>query len=339
MSILSLRGIEETLKHADAETRHRTLRAVTDLFLSTAPSLDEGRIEVFDTVFESLVDESHRPDLVELSESIAPVGNAPPKLVRRLANDDDILVAGPVLAKSPRLSTDDLSEIARTKGNAHMLAISIRSDLAEPLTDILVHEGDHHVARSVAANPGARLSQKGVNRLIERAESDESISASLCARPEITDELLKTSLAKAAARVEHNNKAVAAAIRLAVSLRQSNGLHDEQITAFADRGEYENLVAGIAVRTNLGYEIIENLMHPQRVAGAALVCKSAGMTWAVAGAVLRASRKKNNVAEAEIVQAHREFLDMSRATAERIVRFWQLRHSVVPNHREHRGPT
>src|SRR6185503_6715487 len=236
----SLREIEDTLRHADPQKRHQTLRAVADLFLSTAPSLDESHVEVFDTVFETLLEDPNRSGLSELSERMAPIENAPRRLVKRLASDGDILVAGPVLAQSPRLSADDLCEIALTKGNAHMLAMSTRKDLTEPVTDVLVYKGDHQVARSVADNRGARLSAKGLDKLVERAESDQSISASLSARPEIEPELLKTALSKAATRAELNSKAAAAAMRLAISLKQANGLHDEQIAAFAEHEEYEN---------------------------------------------------------------------------------------------------
>src|SRR6185312_12381872 len=329
MSELSLHEIEDTLKHADPQKRHQTLRAVADLFLSSAPSLDEAHVEVFDTVFETLLDEPQRLGLPELSQRMAPVENAPRRLVRRLANDSDILVAGPVLAQSPRLSADDLCEIAQTKGNAHMLAMSTRKDLTEPVTDILVHKGDQKVARSVAGNRGARLSENGLDKLVERAESDQSISASLSARPEIEPELLKTAFSKAATRAELTSKAVAAAMRLAISLKQANDLHDEQIAAFAESGEYENLVAGIAVRANLKYEIIDNLMRSDKAAGVVLVCKSVGTPWKTAEAILRLAFKRyHKISDSEIGSARRDFLDLARATAERIVRFWQLRQSI-----------
>lgn len=331
MSALSLRDIEEALRQADPQKRHHTLRAVADLFLSDAPSLDEARVEMFDNVFEFLLDDSQRSDLADLSQRMAPVDNAPRRLINRLANDADISIAGPVLAQSPRLSTDDLCEIARTKGNAHMLAISVRKDLAEPVTDILVEEGDQQVARSVAGNCSARLSLTGIEKLIERAGSDQSISASLSARPEIPGDLLKAALAKVAARAEQISRAIAAATRLALSLKQTNGLPEEQIAAFANQGEYENLVAAIAVRTGLRYEVVENLLHPNRISGIVLVCKSLGASWTTADAVLRLAKKRNNIPETEINHAHREFVELSRLTAERIVRFWHLRQAVSPN--------
>ena len=64
------------------------------------------------------------------------------KLVRRLAKDDDIAVAGPVLTQSPRLPETDLVEIAKTKSQAHLLAISGRTGIAEAVTDVLVRRGD-----------------------------------------------------------------------------------------------------------------------------------------------------------------------------------------------------
>ena len=76
---LSLGDIEEALQQADPKTRHQTLRAVTDLFLSSAPQLDEGRIDVFDNVFESLLGESDLECVVDLSQRMAPIGNAPPR--------------------------------------------------------------------------------------------------------------------------------------------------------------------------------------------------------------------------------------------------------------------
>ena len=54
----------------------------------------------------------------ELSERLAPISNAPSKVIRRLASDDEIAVARPVLAQSPRLTPADLVDIAETKSSS-----------------------------------------------------------------------------------------------------------------------------------------------------------------------------------------------------------------------------
>ena len=153
---LSLGDIEEALHQADPKTRHQTLRAVTDLFLSSAQGLDDGRVDVFDNVFESLLGDSDLEGIANLSQRMAPIGNAPPRLVNRLATDDRIAVAGPVLTQSPRLTANDLHRIALEKGNDHLLAISERPGLTEPVTDVLIQRGNRDVARSVAKNTSAQ---------------------------------------------------------------------------------------------------------------------------------------------------------------------------------------
>ena len=63
--------------------------------------------------------------------------------MRRLAKDDDIAVAGPVLHAVARGWTKPIwSSIAKTKSQAHLLAISGRAGIAEPVTDVLVRRGD-----------------------------------------------------------------------------------------------------------------------------------------------------------------------------------------------------
>ncbi len=71
--------------------------------------------------------------------------------MRRLATDNEISVAGPVLRQSSRLNDADLIGIARTKSQAHLLAIAGRTGIAEPVTDVLVKRGDREVARNLAA--------------------------------------------------------------------------------------------------------------------------------------------------------------------------------------------
>ena len=52
--------------------------------------------------------------------------------------------------------------IAETKSQAHLLAISARRGISEALSDILVERGDREVARSIANNQHAQLSDKRV---------------------------------------------------------------------------------------------------------------------------------------------------------------------------------
>ena len=65
------------------------------------------REALFDEVFGRLIDEIEARAQAELAGALAPVGNAPKALVRRLAHSDDIAVAGPILQTSRRLAEDE----------------------------------------------------------------------------------------------------------------------------------------------------------------------------------------------------------------------------------------
>ena len=80
-------------------------------------------------------------------------------MIEHLAWDDEIAVAGTVLANSNRLTTTTLVEIARTKGQDHLFAISGRPNLPEVVTDVIVDRGESRVIRKLADNTSARFSE------------------------------------------------------------------------------------------------------------------------------------------------------------------------------------
>ena len=325
---LSLGDIEEALQQADPKTRHQTLRAVTDLFLTSASALDDNRVGVFDSVFESLLGEADLTGLVDLSQRIGPVGNAPPRLIKRLATDDRIPVAGPVLTQSPRLSADDLREIALEKGNDHLLAIAARPGLTEPVTDVLIQRGDRDVARSVAKNVSARLSRAGLERLVTLAERDDVLSAGLSVRTDIPSDRLQALLATAAARAGDKLKVVAAAQRLVLTMKQTGKLGDPELNDFAQGGRYEEVVAGLALLADLKYDAVENLMMATEPGGVILVCKALALSWPTTSLILNMAGERIGLPGQDLARAQADFVKLSKATAERIMRFWHVRQTL-----------
>ena len=127
--------LEDVVQHGSAEKRAETLRRITDLFLDGAPQFNDDHVALFDDVIGCLIEEIEAKALAELARRLAPVPNAPAGVVRKLASNDDIEVAGPVL-KQARLADPDLMDIAETKGQAHLLALSTRAGINEALSDI-----------------------------------------------------------------------------------------------------------------------------------------------------------------------------------------------------------
>ena len=149
--------LEQIVDSGSRTKRAETLQRITALFLDGASRYSEEHVGLFDDVFGRLIEEIETKARAELSSHLAPVSNAPVKLLRTLAKDDDIAVAGPVLKLAPRLAEIDLVEVAENKSQAHLRAISARRALGEAVTDVLVRRGDREVARRVAGNRGANF--------------------------------------------------------------------------------------------------------------------------------------------------------------------------------------
>src|ERR1700694_4609110 len=190
--------VETAINTGSAEKRLETIKRVTDLFLASAGSFNPEQIELFDDVLERLIktlelraiaDVSARIALAEMSLQLAPVPQAPPSVVRRLARHDEITVAGPVLTESARLSAEDLVEIAQTKGEQHLLAISGRWWLKEVVTDALLARHYPSVSRRLVNNPGARVSAGGFTIVLAQAESDPELAVDTGIRVDLPSEL------------------------------------------------------------------------------------------------------------------------------------------------------
>lgn len=201
--------LEEVVQHGSRSKRVETLRRITSLFLSGAGSYRDEHVDLFDAVFGRLIEEIETKARAELSNHLAPVDNAPIKVLCKLARDDDIAVAGPVLQLSPRLPESDLVDLANTKSQAHLQAISSRAALGEAVTDVLVRRGDRDVARSLAENRGARISESGFVRLVKRAETDGVLAEKVGLRPDIPPPMFRELLTQATAVVQNRLLALA----------------------------------------------------------------------------------------------------------------------------------
>src|SRR5690242_6278267 len=160
--------LEYVLAAGSSDRRTEILRRVTDLFLGSADDFNGEQVGLFDDVLAHLIRQVETGALAELGEKLAPIDNAPNGIIRSLARHDEIAVAGPVLAQSVQLTDRDL---AGSKGQAHLGAISERTRLAAAVTDILIQRGDTGVVRKLSQNQGATFSDRGYVKLAKRAET------------------------------------------------------------------------------------------------------------------------------------------------------------------------
>ena len=117
--------------------------------------------------------------------------------IRRLAVDDEIDVAAPVLTNSKRLTDDVLIQTANTKSQGHLIAISRRQPLASTVTDVIVERGDRDVICCVASNATAQFSPSGYAELTRRSIGDDELLSRVGLRPDLPRSLYLQLLAKA----------------------------------------------------------------------------------------------------------------------------------------------
>ena len=194
--------VDGAAKGASPERRARMLREVTDLFLSDAERFTEDQIGIFDDVLVCFIEHMEPEALATLSGSLADTRFAPKQVVHQLATHQEATIAGPVLKKSNRISDAALLEIAKSRGQQHLLAISGRAGLNEPLTDVLLNRGDSKVSHALVTNSGARFSEAGYSSLVERASKDETLAEKLGVRADMPADKRQELMSKASAFVQ-----------------------------------------------------------------------------------------------------------------------------------------
>jgi uncharacterized protein (DUF2336 family) len=279
-------------------------------------------------------------------------------VVRRLARHDDIAVAGPVLAHSPRLTDLDLVEIAKVKSQAHLLAISGRTHLDESVTDVLVDRGNQEVFNRLAGNSGACLSHAGMATLATRAENDEGLAELLGRRFDVPLEFLRKLLLRATEAVrsrlmssvrperqaemrlvlakiskdaqETASRDYTEAHRSVQSMRRANKLNESALLLLAISNRFEHVVVALSVLSSGSFELIDQLMHGDRIDAMLVPCKAAGLDWATVRAILKMKLADRPVSETDFEQIRFEYAKLSITAAGRVLRFWQVHQKTSP---------
>ena len=358
--------VESAIRTGSAEKGLETARRVTDLFLASAGSFDDEQIALFDDVLERLIgtielraiaDMGARIALAEISAQLAPIAQAPPSVVRRLANNDEIRIAGPVLQESARLDDGELVKIASSKGEPHLLAVAGRWWLKEIVTDALLARRYPSVSRRLVANPGARVSGNGFAIIVGQAESDPELAVSVGVRVDLPSELRRQLLRSATDAVrtrllsrapphlfEEIQSAIAAvtvgveremsgardfegAKRAIARLAATGQLDEATLLGFARQRRYEETVAALAALSGSTVEVIRPLMQSLREDGLLVPCKAAQLGWDTTAAVLESRFAIGTMKPADLARAQGHYALMTTEDARRTLRFWQVRAS------------
>ena len=119
-----------------------------------------------------------------IAETLKDVANVPRHIIQRLAQDNELVVAAPVLEFSPLLSDDDLIEIIKSSVVAGVLpAISRRGGISEMVSDALAGSDDQDAVAALLANPSAQIREETLDQLVEGARRVERWQMPIALRP------------------------------------------------------------------------------------------------------------------------------------------------------------
>jgi uncharacterized protein (DUF2336 family) len=351
-------GLDEIVRHGDPKRRSEAARRIAELFLTGAANLRPDHVDLFDGILIELVPHTETAARVDLAERLSVLGNAPRALVGQLAREDEILIAGPLLRRSPVIDQQALLEIARIKGQGHLLAMSERPTLSPDLTDVIVRRGDRDVVRRAAGNAGALFSPIGYSSLIKRASHDGVLTLTVGQRDDLSGPQLKELLEGSVDIVRRRLIEVVkpgrqAAIKLAISeisgepeiveshrdfvpaqrailaLHRAGELNEAALLGFAKAHKYEEAVAAISAMSGVKIATLDRLIAGDRYDPILIVGKTLDLEWPTVRALILLRLGPSRVAApADIESARVNFVRLMPSTAERVVGFWQTKQSA-----------
>lgn len=351
-------GLDEIVRGDDPKRRADAARRIAELFFEGAVGFKPEHVEFFDGILIGLVPRTEPLVRADIAERLASVANAPRNLVGQLAREDEIVIAGPLLRRSPVIDEKVLIDIAREKGQEHLLAMAERPTLSIGVTDIMVRRGDREVVRRTAGNAGAAFSSTGYSVLIKRAGQDGVLTLTLGQRDDLSDDHLKELLAGSIDVVRRRLLDVAkpgrqAAIKRAMNdisglmlpvegrrnfepaqrailaLHEAGHLNESALIEFAKEHQYEESIAALSAMSGVKIATLDRLISGDRYDPILIVSKVIGLEWATVRALILLRLGPNRVASpADIEGARVNFARLMPSTAERVVSFWKTRQAA-----------
>jgi uncharacterized protein (DUF2336 family) len=346
-----LDGLIESVEGFSVARRERMLERAANLFLAGSRRYSDQQIAVFDDVLLQLSSDIEMKARAKLAGQIAGVKNAPPKLVRSLAFDDEIEVAAPVLSCSEQLTEDDLVENARTKSQKHLLAIAQRLKLSEAVTDVLVERGNKRVVQRVAENRGARFSLAGYEGLTVRAYENRRLALALSARSDLPRQyfikLLENAAASVRSQLEAINPQAATAIGEAVDevastmqqeVRQisqefaaakrdarirfrAHAISEANVHAPARAQEFEKVLVSLARLGGYPLDLVERALLDEGGDMLLILAKAANCSWTTVRELLRMQAAGRKLTADDVSEIFDRYHKLTSKTARRILSF------------------
>ena len=348
-----LQELEVAVSQGSKESRQRALWFATDLLIAGRYTDDE--IWMFGEVIGLLERDIAVAARAQLAKRLARIDNAPTSIINKLAFDDSIDIAGPVLRQSERLDARALIANAKSKSQLHLLSISKRKSISEDVTDVLVTRGNKEVVRSVATNEGARFSDFGILHMIKRSESDSILVERLGRRKDIPRHLFQQLIAKASDNVKKKldgertdeasqiqtmvtevtgalhskfgpaSKSYFEAKRAVAKQKNVGDLNENKIFEYAQSHKLEEVTAGLSSLCRLPVDVVERALIDKSREALLILAKALGFSWETTMSLLFLGAPDHRIVSHDLDAMKREFDGLNVETCQSVLNTYNLR--------------
>jgi hypothetical protein len=309
--------LEDAVSRGSAETCLQALWHATEVLI--AGRYSEDQIWTFGEVIGRLAEEIEHAARVHLANKLAPSSNAPIDVIRKLAFDDSIDVAGPVLRQSERLDGKSLVANARTKSQQHLLAIANRKHISYEVSDVLVTRGNREVVGSVAANEGARLSDFGFFHLVKRSEDDSILAEHLGLRNDIPRHVFQQLISKASdevrAKLERERPHLASQVQTAVTA-VTGAIHAKFGPATKNY---------LSILCTLPVHVVERALVDKNREVVLVLARALDLSWYTTMALLFLGAANYRITVSDLDMMKREFVRLNVNTSRQVLKTYQSR--------------
>ena len=115
-----------------------------------------------------------------------------------------------------------------------------------------------------------------------------------------------------------------AAQRVVLSLDRAGRMNEAALAAFCSDGKYEETVVALATLAKVPINVVDRLMGGERPDPVLILCRAVGLNWPTVKAIIML-RPDGKSASHGLDAAFANYERLSSSTAQRVVRFWQVR--------------
>ncbi len=341
-----------------SDKRRELLEEVADLFIDDSGAMNSREAGLADEILTKVAHDVEMKVRAGLAERFASSASAPPTLLRMLANDE-IEVAAPILEESRALNEADLVAIVRSKGQAHMMAVTRREEIPEAVSDVLVERGDDNVLVNLVQNAGAQISRGGMETLVARSENASALQEPLVKRGDlpadlmhdmyfwvssqlkdyiltqadmdesVIDDVLEETRVSLAQEIEDYDAKMRKGLRVVLRRERERKLNEDFMVQSLRQGEREVFVAAFSRLAEIDLQTADRVLSDRSAEAVAVACKASQFDLSTFSAiVLLADADGTTRKGAEVADLLELYNKIPDAAAKRAMRFWRIRRKV-----------